>query len=208
MGHSHHYEYSDIGSRCVGFGGSDYDDGPRHSGDYYIPRNQHNYYPTYGTYVWEPRKRRDAGDCLCTCCPHSYAGARRAAGEMVRDPPRQSPKRRGPPPALDSQKQKQKQVSGLEEVRPSKWPTTIEVLNKGEPWLQERYGNKFSMQITRRATTGDIIDFLAPNRNKYKIMVHWDNQSPEMLDDRTPMREIRRYATHLEVEKKKHVHWA
>lgn len=168
------------------------------------PRYQYDYAPTYGTYVWETRSsKKDPSDCSCSCCPHSYTGARRAGASRRNssyevypqsstyysyDPESSRPKTRG-------------------EKKPQS-PTHILVENKTDGSLRRQHGSWFPLRITRDMTTRSILSFLAPDRHRCKVVVHWDDGTQETLEDWISTSELRRYASHLEVKKKKQVRFA
>ena len=167
-------------------------------------RYQYDYAPTYGTYVWDTRSsKKDPSNCPCTCCPHSYAGARRAAGSRRNssyeaypyyssyysyDPKLSMPKARGG-------KQSQK-------------PTHILVENKTDGSLRRRHGSRFTLGITHDSTTKSILSLLASDRHRYKVVVHWDDNTHEPLEEWISASELRQYASYLEVKKNKHVRFA
>lgn len=164
---------------------------------------EYDYSPTYGTYVWEPRRSKDPSDCPCTCCPHSYAGARRAAGSRRNSSyeahPYSSSYHSYDPAPSRSKSQSRKKTQG---------PTHILVENKTDGSLRQRYGSQFPIGITRDMTAKAILSFLAPDRHRYKVVVHWDDNTKEDLEDWISVSELRQYASHLEVKKKKRVRFA
>lgn len=156
-------------------------------GDKYIPTPTA---PTYGTYFYPAKtdrcyRNKDSANCSCDCCPHD-----------CKSPPQD---RRG------------SKASGYESGSSKSRKTKrerIDAVDKTDGPLRRRHGKKFPVSISRDATVRDILDMLAPDGRRHKVMILWDDGERELLHERIPMREIRKYATLFEIKDNKHVHWS
>ncbi|KFH48452.1 hypothetical protein ACRE_006220 [Hapsidospora chrysogenum ATCC 11550] len=87
-------------------------------------------------------------------------------------------------------------------------PTHILVENHTDGSLRRRYGSRFPLAITKDTTTNSILSFLAPDPLRYKVVVYWNDNTKETLEEWISTTELRQHASHLEVKKKKRVHFA
>lgn len=165
-------------------------------------RADRGYLPTHGSYYWHETSQRAPGDCTCTCCPHSYAGARRASapdGEYRYEP---APRHR------DSSRRNSHAGAPPAPRRSPPRPTSVLVENKTHGTLRRQHGEAFRLAIPHDMTTKDILSFLAPDSRRYRVVVHWDDFTTETLRESIGVAEIRQYTAYLEVKERKRVHWA
>jgi hypothetical protein len=82
------------------------------------------------------------------------------------------------------------------------------VENNTDGSLRRRYGSRFPLGIANDTTTKSLLSFLAPDPRRYKVVVYWNDNTKETLEEWISTTELRQHASHLEVKKKKRVHFA
>ncbi|KAH7153339.1 hypothetical protein EDB81DRAFT_592402, partial [Dactylonectria macrodidyma] len=83
----------------------------------------------------------------------------------------------------------------------------IDVVDNSRGSLRCKHGNRYPIVLSSTSSIASILSFLAPDRRRTKVVVHWNDGDREPLDDRVPLEEVRRCAKHLEVKESKQVHW-
>lgn len=148
-----------------------------------------------------PRRRRTE-PCDCACCPRR----RRRPSDPPRPacsdgaacrcycygPPAPAPRPATPPsPGADGS-----------------WArAAVDVVDRTNGPLSQRYGERFVVSLTPHALAQDIIELLAPDRRRYKVAVRWWDGVSEELDAMVQVDEIRRFAKQLEIKERKRVRW-
>ncbi|CAH0045552.1 unnamed protein product [Clonostachys solani] len=73
---------------------------------------------------------------------------------------------------------------------------------------QDEYrGRLIPLSLSRDANAAEIMDRLAHDGRRNKVVVHWKDGARENFDEYVPVRDAREYASHLEVKRRKSVHW-
>lgn len=187
---------------------------------------------TYGTYIWPLDESRryvtdDPTTCRCNCCPHPKSVCKSSHQEsppQTTDPyystsrpsssydpaprktsssshPSSSHSRHGSGHHSRSSKQRSSKDDSF----------VINVVDHTDSSLSRKYGRDFPITLSTSASSvSSILSFLAPDKRRAKIVVHWTDGEVETLGDQVPLKELKKYGRYLEVrkEKKKRVHWA
>ncbi|KAM5343150.1 hypothetical protein ACJ41O_014116 [Fusarium nematophilum] len=178
---------------------------------------------TYGTYIWpleaaqgQHYRTMDPTRCRCNCCPHpssisqqqGYHDKRRCP-DATNGWPRSSTARPAPSSAHRSGNSSSSSSAAKPSSsrRSSSGRHTIDVVDKSDGSLRREYGRFYPISLGQDSSSASIASFLAPDKRRAKVIVHWDDGQTEQLSDAIPMRELIRYAEHLEVKEKKRVHW-
>ncbi|KPM45570.1 hypothetical protein AK830_g967 [Neonectria ditissima] len=168
---------------------------------------------TYGTYIWPLETRgqyatMDPTRCRCTCCPHPSSVSRSPKERPA--PPRRDP---SPPPLrYDSPRPAETpRRSAKRSSEDRRQPRDEFVVDVVDRWhgstLRHQYGDRYPVTLSSTASVASVLEFLAPDERRTKVIVHWNDGDREPLDDKVPMDEIRRFGKYLEVKERKRVHW-
>ncbi|KAG9253703.1 uncharacterized protein F5Z01DRAFT_123927 [Emericellopsis atlantica] len=181
----------------------------------------YDYLPTHGVYVMKDPRSRDPEDCQCTCCPHSYAGARRASqdettsrndsGRNTYDTryrsyvpsKRQSWKKSSrDEDTLYSPAEPEYATDKHDRLAEPRWATSstsIAVVNDTYGSVRRRHGSYWRLGLSPNQTVRQILADLISDPKRYKVIVHWDDGQKETLTERIPMSELREFGHYLEV---------
>ncbi|VUC37850.1 unnamed protein product [Clonostachys rosea] len=101
--------------------------------------------------------------------------------------------------------------SGKRRSRADQGTWTINVVDrtdKSRGRHHDQYGGRLiPLSLSRDASATEIMDRLAHDRRRNKVVVHWKDGARENFDEYVPVRDAREYASHLEVKRRKNVHW-
>jgi hypothetical protein len=171
---------------------------------------------TYGTCIYPLDESRryvtdDPTTCRCNCCPHPKSICKSHA-----EPPHSTdPYYPGRPHDAVPRKPSSSHPSSSSRhgrSRSSKSDSfVIDVVDGTDSALSRKYGRDYPITLSTSASSvSSILAFLAPDKRRAKVVVHWTDGEVETLGEQVPLKELRRYGRYLEVtrEKKKRVHWA
>ncbi|KAF4462314.1 hypothetical protein FALBO_10877 [Fusarium albosuccineum] len=165
---------------------------------------------TYGTWILPLQSQQgqyqtmDPTKCRCNCCPHpssispDHDGRRSpAASDMSHS-------------YSSNQRSTHHRSSAPKSARDPRHPPeryVINVVDRSNGPLRHEYGRRYPISISPDSTCAAIASFLAPDKRRAKVIVHWKDGQTESLDNEVPMKEVMRDADHLEVKDRKRVHW-
>ncbi|KAF7558459.1 hypothetical protein G7046_g5703 [Stylonectria norvegica] len=141
---------------------------------------------TYGTYIWPLDETRSVS--------RSHDESRYPAPQPSRTP-------------LHDRQASSYNSSYPQDRRAPKGRTVIDVVDRSSSSLQREYGSRYPISLANTASIRSIVSFLAPNKHRAKVIVHWDDGYKEPLDDEVPLAELKKYGKYLEVKENKRVHW-
>lgn len=167
---------------------------------------------TYGTYIWPLDESRryvtdDPLKCGCNCCPHPTYTSR------SQEEPRFSDYNSNRGSSYDTGRRKSYTPN------PSRTQDTrhqaddrfqMQVVDDTQSSNRRKYGRNYPIALSNTVSVGSILSFLAPDKRRAKVVVHWSDGEVEPLGEQVPIKELRKYGKYLEVRvrPKKRVHWA
>ncbi|KAH7133097.1 hypothetical protein B0J13DRAFT_93225 [Dactylonectria estremocensis] len=168
---------------------------------------------TYGTYILPLEtpgdyKTTDPTECRCTCCPHPSSVSRSHHEHHRHQAPPQPPydsTRRAEQPRWSEQPRRSGERT--QEKRTADHKFVIDVVDNSRGPLRCEHGSRYPIVLSSTSSIASILSFLAPDRRRTKVVVHWNDGEQERLNDKVPIDEVRHFAKHLEVKESKWVHW-
>lgn len=166
---------------------------------------------TYGTYVWPLDDSRryvtdDPLKCRCNCCPHPTYTTKKQ--DERRNPDYNSS--RGEP--YDTGRRKSYTPSSRTQDRRHQADDQflLQVVDFTQSSNRRKYGHSYPITLSKTASINSIVTFLAPDKRRARVVVHWSDGEVEPLGEQVPINELRKYGNYLEVREKpkKRVHWA
>lgn len=191
--------------------------------DYYPPGDERHAYPngpyytespasTYGTYIYQLDARgysvsSDSTRCGCDYYPHpinmTSAGDQRPHYHTPE--PRNAPRgtyqgrRESPPAGSPGHGHAKRRAADC---------IVLHVEDNSSLGSQSGHERSYPIYIQANASLDDVVSFLAPDRRRSKVFVHWADGEVEPLDELVPIEDLERYAERLEVRDRKQVRWS
>ncbi|CAH0002063.1 unnamed protein product [Clonostachys byssicola] len=109
---------------------------------------------------------------------------------------------RGGGPAASSAKRRSRAEQGSWTIN------VVDRTDRSRGRHHDAYGGRLiPLSLSRDASATEIMDRLAHDGRRNKVVVHWKDGARENFDEYVPVRDAREYASHLEVKRRKNVHW-